>query len=384
MGERSWRLLRRTLLVLLLVAGLFHVAGGWYFAGQIGSDALAVTTDPVAQDLTVSSVQSARITMRDPGAPNTELRSSRVYGVVWKGGYGRISGAPTAHADQVTRGWTLLAGRPPARGTKASLDRFAFPLVPPASARVVRYRSPLGQLPATYFPGNGHTWTILVHGKGATRAETYRLATITSGLGMPTLSIGYRNDLGVAPDPSGHYGYGRTEWRDLQSAVAWATDRGATTFVLGGASMGGGIVASYLRHTRDTGQVRALVLDAPMLNLRDTIGFGASQRSLPGLGLSIPGTLTWVAEELASLRYGVRWSQVDYTSKPDWVRRRPTLIFHGTVDDTVPISTSRLIARESKRVRLVVVPGADHVESWNVDPAAYRSRVTAFLRAALR
>lgn len=383
MGPRSWRLLRRTLIGVLVLGVVFHLAGGWYFAGQIGSDALVVRTSPAVQDLTVGSVQDGRITLRDPGAPNTELRSSRVYGVVWDGGYGQLTGPPVTDGSRVTRGWRLLAGRPPTSGTRTSLDRFAFPLVAPAPARVIHYRSQLGRLPATYFRGSGRTWAILVHGKGATRAETYRLARVTTGLGLPTMSIGYRNDPGVSADPSHRFGYGRTEWRDVQSALRWARQHGASAFVLGGASMGGGIVASYLRRTGHPGRVRAVVLDAPMLNLRDTIGYAASRRGLPGIGLPIPGTLTWTAEEIAAARYGVSWGQVDYTSKPDWVRS-PTLVLHGTLDDTVPIATSRALAHESRQVTLDEVKGANHVESWNLDPGRYDRRVRAFLRAALR
>ena len=95
-------------------------------------------------------------------------------------------------------------------------------------------------------------------------------------------------------------------------------------------------------------------------------------------GLPLPSTLTWSAEELASLRYGVDWGATDYTSDPDWVRG-PVLIMHGTRDDTVPVATSEELSHKSSDVTLDEVRGANHVESWNVDPEAYDQTVTDFL-----
>lgn len=381
--ERRRRHPVRALLVTLVVlVFLFHAAGGWYFSTRINTDALAVTHAPAARDLTVTDVTRGRITLADPGPKNVYLRAGTVYGVAWPGGYGRVSGPPTVSGVDVSRAWTLVEGAEPPTGTRVSMDEFAYPLTPPPGARLVHYPDPRGPMPATYFPGTGSTWAILVHGKGATRAETYRLARDTTALGMPTLSIGYRNDADAPADPGHAYTFGVTEWHDLDAAVRWAKQHGASDIVLGGASMGGSIVASYLRHSPDADQVQSVVLDAPMLNLRDTTAWGAEQITLPG-GLPIPTTLTWTAEEIAALRYDVDWGATDYTGHLDWVRG-PVLIIHGTVDDTVPISTSRLVASKSGEVTLVEFRGANHVESWNVDPTRYDRTVTAFLKRTAR
>ena len=368
----------RGLLVMLgVIVVLFHVTGGWYFSGRIESDALAVKTDPLVRDLTVTTVGDGRITLADPGPQNLVLRSRSVYGVVWPGGYGRVSGPPSVSGDHVSRDWRLVEGKPPGPGTTVSLDGFAYPLDPPAGAELVHYRSPRGKMPATYFPASGTTWAVLVHGKGATRADMYRLAAITHRLGMPTLSIGYRNDADAPRDPSHRHTFGVTEWHDLDGAVRYAKEQGASDIVLGGASMGGSIVASYLRHADDSDQVQSVVLDSPMLNLRDTVAYGARDARVPP-GLPLPSTVTWSAEELASLRYDVDWGAADYTSDPDWVRG-PVLVVHGTRDGTVPIATSEELAHVAGEVTLEEVRGADHVESWNVDPDAYDRVVTGFL-----
>jgi pimeloyl-ACP methyl ester carboxylesterase len=195
--------------------------------------------------------------------------------------------------------------------------------------------------------------------------------------GLPVLDIAYRNDAGAPADPSHRYGWGATEWRDLEAAVQYARGHGAQQVVLFGSSMGGSIVASFLEHSASASLVRGIVLDAPALDFRATVDFGATQRSLP-LGLPIPGVLTSTAEWIAGWRYDVDWPALDYLPG-DWLHV-PALVFHGTADQTVPVSTSDAFrAAHPALVQEVRVPGAGHVASWNADPAGYSAREVAFL-----
>ena len=102
--------MRGLLVTLAVIVVLFHTAGGWYYSGRIQSDALAVRAYPVVRDLTVTRVEGSRITLADPGPQNILLRSRKVYGVVWPGGYGRVSGPPSVSGDDVTRTWRVLRG----------------------------------------------------------------------------------------------------------------------------------------------------------------------------------------------------------------------------------------------------------------------------------
>jgi pimeloyl-ACP methyl ester carboxylesterase len=226
-------------------------------------------------------------------------------------------------------------------------------------------------------PGASTTWLVAVHGKGASRTEPLRAIGPAVRAGLPVLDIAYRNDAGAPPDPSHRYGYGATEWRDLDAAVQYARGHGAQQVVLFGSSMGGSVVAAFLEHSPSASAVRGVVLDAPALDFRATVDFGATRRSLP-LGLPIPGVLTSTAEWIAGWRYDVDWAAVDYLPG-DWLHV-PALVFHGTDDDTVPPSTTDAFrAAHPSLVQEVRVAGANHVESWNVDPAGYSARETAFL-----
>ena len=55
-------------------------------------------------------------------------------------------------------------------------------------------------------------------------------------------------------------------------------------------------------------------------------------------------------------------------------------VIHGTDDLTVSIDTSRRLADDRPDlVELVEVPGAEHVQSWNIDRATYERSVVEFL-----
>ncbi|RZS82672.1 serine aminopeptidase S33 family [Motilibacter rhizosphaerae] len=255
-------------------------------------------------------------------------------------------------------------------------------LVPPApapgarTAQEVAYASELGPEPAWSYPGTSSTWAIEVHGKGAERDDVRRTVRPLTAAGLPVLAIAYRNDPGSPR--SGGYAYGRTEQRDLRAAVAYAQQHGARAVVLVGASMGGAIVVAAALGGLPL-PVAGMVLDAPALDLEACVELGAQQRKLP-LGLSLPGALTDTAEEIASLRYGVDWADYDYLRR-DRELRAPVLLFHGTADETVPVSTSDRLARDRPDlVTYVRVPGAGHVRSWDVEPQRYEADVAAFVR----
>ncbi len=381
---RRWpgRLVAAILLCLVLVLG----GGGWYFSGVIHSDGLAVAPDAPRYDLEVTDVDEEGVTIADPADEEPALDGDDVWGVGWssgsgggsEAGYGQVSGVPTG-GDDVRRALTVLSGRAPRVGDHVDLDRSGFPDEPEVAlgrrVRTVRYGP--GSFPAWYVPGKDRTWAVLVHGKGQDRAEMLRMMRSTVARGLPSLAISYRNDDGAAPDDSGLYQFGRTEWADLDAAVRYAQRQGADDVVLVGASMGGAIIASYLRHVPEA-PVGALVLDSPMLDCGATVSHGASQLPLPVVG-AVPEPLTWTAKRLATLRYGIDWEEVDYLTDTSWLTA-PTLLFHGSQDETVPLAASeRLAEARSAEVDLVIVPGAGHVASWNSDPGTYDATVTAFL-----
>lgn len=377
---RLRRMLTRTVAVVLATAIVVLLAAGWYFAGQIRAGAFEVHPSEVEQNLRVVAASADSVTLAETGDRQGTLRTADTYGLAWETGYGQVTGTPHAVESTVTRDFVLIDGTLPAPGQRAALDRDAFPADDAELAlsghdvNEVTFPSPAGDFHAWFAPGRGRTWAILVHGQRATRTQMLRPMTGSVAAGLPSLAIGYRNDAHEPPDPSHVYGFGQTEWRDLEAAVSYARDNGADHVVLVGYSMGGAVVAAFLQHSDLKTLVSAVVLDSPMLNLSDTVDHQAAARSLPT-------PLTWTAKQLAAMRYDVHWDELDYLADASWVRT-PTLIFHGTDDGTAPLADSRALARaHPELVQLVPFRKADHIASWNADPTRYDHAMVAFLRA---
>ncbi len=243
----------------------------------------------------------------------------------------------------------------------------------------VSYPSPLGTMDAWYLPAGGTTWVIHVHGKGTTPAEAEPMFAPIQEAGYPQLAITYRNDDLQLQDPSGYYQYGATEWEDVAGAVAYALENGADSVVLNGYSTGGAHVMSFM-YRQSLDSVAGVLLDSPNLDFGETVEHNAAQRELPILPFTVPPTLTAVAKFFTSLRIGVNWQSLDYVEKAASSLRQPVLIHHGTDDKTVPVSESiELTEVQPDLVRLIQVEGADHVGSYDADPAKYVDEVLAFL-----
>jgi uncharacterized protein len=228
-------------------------------------------------------------------------------------------------------------------------------------------------------------WAVLVHGRGATREECLRGVPVLHRLGLTTLVPSYRNDRDAPGDPAGRYHFGGTEWRDIECAVDWALDHGARAVVLMGWSMGGAIALQVVSRSRVAEQVRAVVLDAPVVDWGDVLDHTARINHLPppvgriGRGM--------VRHPLLRKVVGLG-EPVDLRTL-NWVRRAkelatPILLVHSEDDDVVPVGPSRaLAAARPDLVTFAPWTTARHTKEWNVDPELWDSLVSAFLRRVL-
>jgi hypothetical protein len=378
--RRRWRSIAVVLVGVLL---LLHLAGGWYFADQLRVDALVPGSGDQIFDIAVTEVGAGTLGLRAVEGEDSDLTAAGVVGIDWGTGYGQLGEVVSEGTDgSVVRSMTRTDGDPPEVGTLADLDGAAFPGNPDRAFGLsytdVQFETPLGSMNAWEILAPSSLWVVHVHGLGAPRSEALRALRAIAEAGHPQLVINYRNDSGEPADPSGYYGYGQSEWEDVAGAVAYAVSRGAEGVVLVGYSTGAAHILSYLYRTPE-GPVLAAVLDSPNIDFEDTVDLGASQRRLPVIPLPLPGTLVWTAKRLSSIRFGVNWTALDYVSRAEQLNV-PVLVFHGTADDTVPLASSQeFFEARPDLVRLVIVPGAGHVRSWNVSPEAYERRLTEFL-----
>ncbi|MBI5947169.1 MAG: alpha/beta hydrolase [Chloroflexi bacterium] len=349
---------------------------GWYYSNSFEDQALAVHHNSPNYNLRASIAGEGRIRLETTGSGNSHglWQTPGTFGLEWEGGYGQIGPIIEVSARAATRDFVLLKGTL-ADGTAARVDTYAFPDDPRTALGIayedVTVPGPLGPQPAWFVDGPSNTWAILVHGQGAKRQEMLRPLESIHAAGLKALVIAYRNDEGVASEEDGRYHFGDTEWADLDAAAAYAKAHGATGLMLVGHSMGGGIVMSFLYRSPIASMVRAVILDAPMLNFRETIEFRGRQiTSGPVVGYGM-----WVS----GIRFGVDWAVMDYLA-PSGTLTAPMLVFHGGDDKKVPLATSEeLQRRRPDLVELITWPGVGHVQSWNHDPAAYRAAVAAFL-----
>jgi uncharacterized protein len=245
--------------------------------------------------------------------------------------------------------------------------------------------SPVGPCPAWLFPaeGDGDTWCIQVHGRGAARAECLRAVPLFHDLGITTLVVSYRND-GEAPrSRTGTYALGATEWRDVDAAVAFARRRGARRIIVMGWSMGGAITLQLALNSAHRDHIVGLVLDSPVVDWRVVLDYQAK------LG-HIPPTVRDLAIDLLGSGWGsalvgsgapIPFDRLDVVARANELVQ-PTLILHSDDDGFVPSTASHLLAEERPDlVELDVYQIARHTKLWNYDEERWSTRIREWLRA---
>lgn len=376
LGSRLLRVLVGVVLVALVAVVIVCVQQVWRVSDDVEA-ALTVPSEFWRDEVTIVSASDGQVTLAiKPGGP-TWLKAGDVWGLDWGKGWGQVTDVVDETGEgaglQVTRTLKVLGGRPPEDGVVARYTREGYPRDARRVFEGVRTVD-LNTRPAWFVPGKGRTWAILVHGRGAARSEMFRLMGTTVAMGLPSLDIGYRAD---TENGGGRAHLGATEWEDLEAAVRLARERGADKVVLLGASMGGSIIATFMKRSLLTPHVRAIVLDAPLLDVREAVVNRESRTRVAGIPL--PSALSRLGLRVAESRLGQDFDDVDQLADDSWVKV-PVLVMHGESDPDVPVTSSETLAlQQPDRVELHVVKGAGHVESWNFGPATYDAWVRSFL-----
>lgn len=369
----------------LVVAGA-HLAVGWYVSSNLHDGLLVVGPKPEEPpEVRVREIGHHEIALESP-VPRQDIGHPGTLALVWEGGRATVGDVVSAGDGLIWRKYKPGVNGPPPvchgrllECPPVVLDAWMY-APDPGDAGLefteTTYDGPLGRMGAWAVPaGDGSRWAVLVHGWTADRREMIRMAKALHRSGVSSLIVDYRNDEGNPTDPTGRYRFGLSEWEDIEAAIAHTISLGADDVLLAGASTGGAIAMSVLERSSLVDSVKGLILDAPNLILVETVRWSTSDRKVPTLMFEFGLWLT-------DLRWKVDWEATNYVQRADETLTVPTLVFHGTSDQTVPISVSRqLEARNRRNVRLVEVPAAGHVMSWNADPDMYESEIARFAGA---
>jgi uncharacterized protein len=360
-------------LVALALALLATFALSWHFSSTV----VEPRRERWPVDATVRSVATTRVEL----SRSQDTLRPGVFGANWPAGHAILGPVLATSPHTVTRRLSGLRGtlRP---GTKIAMTGNVYAGDPKLALDLpfanVEVPDELGPMPAWLVPAKGipvvksPIWAIVVHGINGSREDGLRVVSALHRARLPALLITYREDSGAPASPDGKHHMGLTEWRDLQAAAHFALSHGARRLVLVGYSMGGAIVAQLMERSPLAARVAGLILDAPALDWKAIMSFNAKEMGLPSFAV-LP--VEWLIGE----RIKADWSSLDAVRHSQAFHLH-VLLFHGTADKLVPIATSDAFAEKlAPWVTYYRVPGAAHVNSWNVAPLLYERRVDAFL-----
>lgn len=242
--------------------------------------------------------------------------------------------------------------------------------------QVLKIDTPLGPTDAWLVPAIGAETgrAIYVHGIAGAREDGYRHLSLLHEAGYSVLMIGYRNDPGAPATPDLRYGFGITEWPDLEAAVAaFSAGPDGPGLVVVAESMGGAILGQFLAQSDLADRVTAVALDSPALSFSAVIGHQADQGGTP-----LPGMTAWATRQILPYLSAVPLDQAEvgavFAAFPG-----PLFVAHGSADRITPLAPSQALADARTGPTILLATGADHLGSYAEDPDAYRAAFNRFL-----
>lgn len=232
--------------------------------------------------------------------------------------------------------------------------------------------------------GVGDIWAIHIHGLGSTRAETLRGVQVAAEAGLTSLVVTYRND-GEGPKVgSGRSTLGATETDDVEAAIRYAVNHGASRVVLFGWSMGGAIALQLATRPDTRVRVAGLVLESPVLDWLEAIKANCRRAGLPKSAgaLAVP----WLNSQLLACWVGLD-APIGLRSLAFAQHSRtlqiPAVVLHGSRDTSVPAELVAQFVRPHAFIQTEEFD-ADHTMTWNVDPLRWRTLVGGLLAQVSR
>lgn len=239
-----------------------------------------------------------------------------------------------------------------------------------------------GAAPAWLFEAdNTDVWVIHIHGSWTDRSIMFRDVHAFSSLGFTSLVPTFRSDAEVSPPQAESSHLGQTEWRDVESAVAYAVAHGARRIILSGWSMGGTIALLTAERSAHRDRIVGLVLVGPVTSWRKTITAGAVRAGVPAIGAGFVMRLLQAPlfARMLGLEEPIDFDALDWVDVSDRVAV-PTLVLHSNADQEVPWEISAAFQRANPAtVTLISLPEAHHTQEWNASPSTFTNELTSWV-----
>jgi uncharacterized protein len=202
-----------------------------------------------------------------------------------------------------------------------------------------------------------------------------------SPLGFTSLVPSFRSDLEVSPPQAESSHLGQTEWRDVESAVAYAVAHGARRIILSGWSMGGTIALLTAERSAYRDRIVGMVLVGPVTSWRKTITAGAARAGVPAVGAGLVMSLLQAPlfATMLGLEEPIDFNALEWVDIPNRVAV-PTLVLHSRADQEVPWEISAAFQRANPdTVTLIPLPEAHHTQEWNASPRTFTDELTSWI-----
>ena len=241
----------------------------------------------------------------------------------------------------------------------------------------------LGPAPAWFVPAEASStrWMIGVHGRAVRREETLRSIPVFRDEGYNCLLVSYRNDGDAPGSADNRYALGDTEWRDVEAAMRYALDHGATSIVLMGWSMGGATVLQAVTRSPLATSVTGVVLESPVVDWVTALHYQGMAYRLPRfVRLGILGLLSsrW-SRSLTGQSMPIDLKRLDLVARAKELSK-PILLLHSNDDGFVPATASRALAvARPDIVTFEEFSTARHTKLWNYDPERWNSAIRRWL-----
>ena len=357
---RTW-LARGTGVAVLAIVGTLG-SSSWALSGTVAAELYLV--DP-ATAVTVIEVDARGVTL----AADDRSTLPGTWGLVTETGTMVVGAIQSADDAEVRR--RLLAATGAMDAGSAAFDRIVYGPDPGAVGlpfSEVILDGPRGDMATWVIAGTDDTWVVFVHDSGTDRTEALRILGALSALGLPVVIPALGDE---AADSAERADLGTGSFRHVTVAMDFALGSGAEEVVLIGSGTGASAALLAAADDRYDTAVPVIILDGPLLDAATV----AEQRLRAD---KVPGFLVGWAKAVATFRFGIEWTALDHVATASQ-QLRPLLIFHGDADERFPLASSRAYAAAAPAATLVVVAGAGHGETWNLDPEAYEAALVAFL-----